>query len=218
GVQKIAFASYLTLTLLSVRQQEYDIAWSCVFSATKFFHSALATAPDLSSAVQDIIRGISDQPIVTNNEDNSYENWGGEDADRDDMLGEEEIFSAYDQTLAASILQVATINHLVHLLEKFLHTCSSSIGDEIEPFITTAYLESMIEYSTNMEREVMRALPEPTYDMIPKIIRDPNQQQFWNSLRRINHIKVLLPNFVRPSTYESSSKATSVIEQADAEA
>ncbi|CAG8616565.1 5229_t:CDS:10, partial [Paraglomus brasilianum] len=216
GVQKIALASYLTLTLLSVRQQEYDIAWSCVFNATKFFHSSIVIASDLSSVVRDIIHGISDQPVATNNnfgydnEDNAYENWS-EDADRDD------IFCAYDQTLAAEILQVATINHLVYLLEKFLHTCSSSIGDEIEPFITTAYLESMIEYSTNMEREVMRALPEPTYDMIPKIIRDPKQQQFWNSLRCTNHIKILLPNFIMPSTYESSSKPASVIEQADVE-
>ncbi|CAG8572440.1 2105_t:CDS:10 [Ambispora gerdemannii] len=211
-IQKITLSAFVTLCLLSVRQQQYDQAWACLLNCAKFFHASLRASIDLSEVVGDVLHEVK-QPdtsydVISENDvlfDNSEQGhgWGFDDI----VYGE--VNKLNDPELVARILEIATINHLIYALEIFLHNCQPPTSDDLEPFVTTAYLEPMLDMSTRMEREILQSLPQLTQDNVTILFKEPKHKQFWGSLICINEPSILLPSFSTSSSTAAASISTS---------
>ncbi|CAG8451242.1 3747_t:CDS:2 [Ambispora leptoticha] len=210
-IQQITLAAFISLCLLSARQQQYDQAWACLFHSAKFFHASLRASTDLSEVIGEVLLHEVEQPDtsynVINENDVLFDNNEQGDGWGFDSIVYGEVDKLNDLELVAKILEIATINHLIYALEIFLHNCESSTSDDLEPFVTTAYLEPMLNMSSRMEREILQSLPQLTQDNITILFKEPKHKQFWRSLICINEPSILLPGF---STTSSPSTAASI--------
>ncbi|RUP50038.1 RAVE protein 1 C terminal-domain-containing protein [Jimgerdemannia flammicorona] len=204
---KISLSAFLSLSILSLQNGQYEQAWGCIFNARKLYHTLVGDVAGLNNIIKQIISGQA--RMVDMPPDSDASSLGEESLDDDgqrDFVSDNSV-----DPLGIKLLEAASVNYIVRSLEMFLNNSEGSVSDDLSAYVLTALLEPLMHTAYCLERDILKYPSEQlSKEVIKKHFKNLRERKFWHSLESLEEVDKLLP-FVRSIQNKKSEQVSIMI-------